>query len=410
MPNTFANNSVVSNEVQYMFETANVSTIAFNRQYDGTKVHRGAAEGDIINIEQPFRTVANQGATFVENTIDEYTIPLARATQFQVGLGVTAKELALNLAKKDIRKMYSEKYLKTACATIGAKVDSYALDIAYKNTYNTVGTPGTNPSSYSDITEPRTILELERAPSNDRYAICTPQSIGSLNAGMVSLFNPQKEKSQDYRDGHIGDTNEFRFYSTPNLTRHTNGTCADTTLAVNGTIAEGDTVIPVDGGTANGTITRGTVIKVASVFAADSLTKENREDVRKFVVAEDVTLSAAGAGNITVTVPIRATGGYKHVSALPADGAAITIEGAVSTTYSHNIYMQKDAHVISFVDLPEIGVEHEMMIRNEELGSGFAAKICSDGDIIDYKNRSRLDVLLGVTTPNPWFSVRQWAA
>lgn len=410
MANSFKNTQAVSNEVQYQFETANIATATFNRQYDQTKTHRGTAEGEIIEIEQPFRTMANEGSTYVNSPIQEYTVPLARAKQFHVGLAVTASELALNMAKKDIKKMYAQKYLSGACATLGAKVDSYALGEALNRSYNLVGTVGVNPSSYSDITAPRAVLENERAPAHDRFAVLAPNSISSLNSGTVSLFNPSKEKSDDYRSGHIGNTNEFTFYSTPNLPRHTNGSCSDSSLVVSVEPTEGASVISVSGGTANGTITRGSVISFEEVYSVDSLTKENRSDIRYFVVDSDVTLNGSGAGTIAVTVPFTAEGAYKHVSALPAVGAVVTIEGDASTSYSQNLYHQRDAHVIAFVDLPEIGVSSEMMLRNEELGTGFSAKICSDGDIKAYDNTSRLDVLLGTTTPNPWWSVKSFCA
>ena len=254
--------TVMSKEVIRLFETSSVVANTMNTQYDKKYENSGAREGDTINIVQPQRYVTTDGATLSVQDNIERSVSLPRTTQKHIGLNFTSAELTQDLMSPEKMAGFSKNKLETAIQTLCATIDSDILNRARKATYNTIGTPGTNPSSYSDITNARAVLQKYNANKNDRHYILTPDSMGSINAGTSGLFNPTAEKSADYRSGHLKDTNGFTFWDTDFLARHTNGTATDGAITAN-VPTEGASSIEIDGVGASATITEGTTFTIS---------------------------------------------------------------------------------------------------------------------------------------------------
>ena len=407
MSNTNKVFTVMSKEVTRLFSNQCVAGNTMNTQYDKTYENSGANAGSTLNIVQPQRYTVASGSTISIQDNIERSVSLPIATQKHVALNFTAAELTQDLLKPDLMAFFSKNKLKPAISALAAAIDSDVLNQAAQATYNAIGTPGSNPSAYSDITAARAELTKTGAQEDDRHYILTPASMASLNQGMSGLFNPTAEKSADYRSGHLKDTNGFTFWDTDFLARHLNG--SGTTCAITATVpTEGASSINVDGCGAAGTYTVGTTLTIAGVYRKNLVSHDDKADLQKFVVTALATADGSGLATIKVSPSLEATGAYANVSAMPVEDAVVTLVGTASTAYDQNLAYQKEAFVFATAKMAKIGCEYESDFTDEDLG--ISIKYTSQGDVSALKNISRLDVLYGFSAVAPWWSVKQWGA
>jgi len=397
--------SAVSKEILRQFDLKCVVGNTVNRQYDDTCKYKGAAAGSTLNIKQIQRLVVSDGATLVIQDLEERQVPLARTTQKHIGLAFTSQELTQDLTNPEGMTLFAEDYLDSAIDNLAAAVDTDIFGRMALASYGAIGTPGTNPATYGDITDARAELQQVMAPSDNRHYVANPKAIASLNAGTSNLFNPSSEKSSDYRTGHLKSTNQFDVWDTDFLPSHTNGTADDATATMTGATVEGASTIATTGWGAVDVITEGTRITIAGVKRANLVSGVAKSDLQVLIVTADTT-AVATAMTIPISPALEAAGPYKNIDALPANLAVITVLGAISTTYQLNMFYHRDAHVFATQDLKHIGTPKEHYIRNEKLG--ISMKLTMDGDITNFKAISRLDILYGYAALAPWWSFVQW--
>jgi hypothetical protein len=82
---------------------------------------------------------------------------------------------------------------------------------------------------------------------------------------------------------------------------------------------------------------------IAGVFAVNPRNKVATTYLRQFTIMADAT--SDGSGNVTLSIspPIITSGAFQTVSAAPADNAAITHLGALSTSFNLNAAFHKSA-------------------------------------------------------------------
>jgi len=400
--------SALDKEIIRQFNVKSIVGNTFNRQYDKTYQAFGTKAGSTIQIKQIQRYVVSTGATLVKQDHIERVINLPRTTQKHVGLAFTSQELTQDLTTVEGMAMFSQENLETAMDTLCADIDNDVLTQAQQATYNSIGTPGTAPSSYSDISSAKALLNKNMASRSNRHYVGTEDMIQSLASGMINLFNPTGQRSQDYRTGHVnGNVADFDVWSTDFLSSHTNGDATGTPL-LNGSTAEGASSLVTDGWGATQTLTKGTRFTIAGVRRVNLVSKQAKKDLQVFVATADAVSDGSGNMTIPVAPALEAAGAYQNIDALPADNAAITVQGSASTTYEQGLFYHRDAHVFAVQDLHKINSNVERYIRDEKLK--ISMKLTMDGDISTYEAISRLDVLYGYAALAPWWSGIQWGA
>ena len=116
------------------------------------------------------------------------------------------------------------------------------------------------------------------------------------------------------------------FYESNSIARQTAGTQTDTGGLMSSASSNGDTTIATDNwSVATGTITAGTKLTIASVFAVDPETKATLPYLKQFSVTADATC-AGGAVTLSISPTIYdSTSSHQNVSALPANNAVVTL-------------------------------------------------------------------------------------
>ncbi len=86
-------------------------------------------------------------------------------------------------------------------------------------------------------------------------------------------------------------------------------------------------------------------------------------------VAQDVTLSGTGTGNVVVTGPaiFEATGSYNSVSSAPISGDVVTFFGAAGTTHQPNLFWHKNAFSMVSIPIPKTFVTDTTAITDDGL-------------------------------------------
>jgi len=168
---------------------------------------------------------------------------------------------------------------------------------------------------------------------------------------------------------------------------------------------EGATTIAITGAGAAGTVKAGDVFTVAGCFSVNPQTRESTGSLFQFVAVTDVTLSGAGAGDITVAAMYSATQALATVDVLPASGAAVVFVGAAGVQYPQNLVYHKDAITFATADLvmPQ-GVD----MASRQVHNGISMRIVRQYDINNDRMPCRVDVLYGFSVIRPQMAVRMW--
>lgn len=371
-----------------------------NREYSDQFAKTGAKIGNTVNVRKPVRYLGRTGEALSVESTTETSVPIVINTVYGVDLSFSDFDLTLSIDR------FSERYIKPAIANIASKIDGDGLAL-YKDVYNTVGTPGTNPSAFTTYLDAGVKLDNEAAPQDEqRYVVLNPQGRASfVGANTLSVFNPNSDISKQYRKGTIGETAGFTFKMDQNVQTHTVGALGGTPL-VNGASQSGSSLV-TDGWTAAAAtrLKKGDVFTIAGVFAVNPQTRVTTGQLRQFVVTADAASDASGNMTISISPSITASGQYQTVTAAPADNAAITVLGAANTQTAQNLAFHRDAFTLAMVDL-EMPSGVDMASRMSDGDYGMSIRMVRAYDINTNRRPCRLDVAYGWATLRPELACR----
>jgi hypothetical protein len=241
-----------------------------------------------------------------------------------------------------------------------------------------------------------------------RYATVNPAANAALVEGMKGLFNPTATISKQFKNGMMGEG--ILGLEEVNMSQSIKNFTTGSRTATGGTLSaavtsEGATTIAITGAGASATIKTGDVFTVANVYAVNPQTRESVGSLFQFVALADVTLSGAGAGNITVAPIYSAAHALATVDTLPASSAAVIFLGTASTGYAQNLVYHKDAITFATADLllPQ-GVD----MASRAVHNGISLRVVRQYDINNDRMPCRIDVLYGYSVIRPQMACRVW--
>lgn len=405
MANTTLVMDVISKEVIRLFNVNSIVGNCLSRQYDKSYSGYGAAAGDTIRIKQPQRFRVSSGATIDIQDRNEKAVNLVRGTQKHIALAFTSKELTQDLLNPDNLNLFSKDHLETAVQDLSAEVDRDVLSQMMNDIYLYEGTYGVNPTGYASVTQCSKKLNMFGAPKMNRHLVLAPGAQAAMNEGMAGLFNPTAIVSDQFKNGMLANTNQFTFWESDFTSDHTNGAYGGTPV-MSATVSEGASTLPISGFTAGSVITKGTILTVAGVKRRNYVSLQAKGALHPMVVLADAT--ADGSGNVTLSIApallASATDAYSNVTALPQSGAAVTILGASSAASAQSLFFAKEGFVFATADLKDIGVHMERSITDPK--QKISMHLALQGDIVNYKAVSRLDILYGYAAVCPWWGGR----
>jgi len=369
--------------------------------------------GDTVSIRKPVKFYAADGATRVNQDVEEANTSITVDKQKHVSWKFSSKDLTLTVED------YSERYIKPAMIALANTIDRNGHDLYY-NVWNHVGTPGTTPANFAAMAAAAQRMDEMAVSTDMRKAMLNPAA-GYAIAGTAQALYMNGVNTQAYRKGSIGEIAGLETFRSQNIASHTVGAYGGSPL-VNGasqnvTYAASKSTnsqsLVTDGWTnsTTGILKAGDVITIAGVYAMNPVPGEGTTGkiqmpyLQEFTVLADADSGATtGPATLTISPAIITSGPYQTVSAAPADNAVITVKtGTASTAYPQNLAFHKNAFALVTcpLELPD-GVS----FKARESHKGLSVRVVKQYSIDADDDIIRLDVLYGWKSIYPDLAVR----
>ena len=372
-----------------------------NRQYDDSFAVEGAKIGSTLRIRLPDRALVTDGAALQVQDDNEQFTTLTVSSQKHIGVNFTSAELTMQLDD------FAERVLKPRVSQLASSVDA-DVATAYKGIYNSVGTPGTVPSTSLVLLQANQKLNEFATPMNPRYATVNPAANAGLVEGMKGLFNPTGTISRQFKNGMMGEgilgLDEINM--SQSIVQHTTGVTPTAPIVATTVTAQGATSLAISFTSGSPTFKIGDVFTIANVFAVNPQTRQTTGSLQQFVVTADVTVSSATTATLSISPAIyTSTNALATVNSFPASSAVLTFLGGSATAYPQNLIYHKDAITLATADLllPQ-GVD----MASRQVHNGISLRIVRQYDINNDRMPCRVDVLYGFNAIRPVTAVRLW--
>jgi hypothetical protein len=414
MSNVLLTNQEISYKNLMVLENSISFTKKVSREYDDKFGRAGAKIGYLLNIRKPARAVSTAGQGIQLQDYMERSVPLILNKQYQQARGFTSSDMALSLDD------FTNRVTKPAIVQIANDIDYDGMQ-RFVDVPAEVGTPGTTPNTADTYLNALQILADEGFPidEDDLTVHISPKmqriifpalqglianAAGTASIGFMRSLAPGEGGKEDYFKGLVAKGLGFSWFMTQNAPVFTTGTQGGAGV-VNGAGQVGSSIITNTWSNSIVNLLRvGDIITFAGVHRINPLTRQSTGDLRQFVVTANVT--SDGAGNATIPIGcvdgdgIVLAGPYQTVDVSPANGAAITVNGATAVQSVRGLAFHPEAFTFACADLETYENQHIMeMAADKELG--LAIRTWGQPDINTDRLLLRLDVLGGWLTKYP---------
>jgi len=401
MSNSILTIDMITRKALEILENNLVLTRNVNRQYDDSFAVEGAKIGSTLRIRLPDRALVTDGAALQVQDDNEQFTTLTVNNQKHIGVNFTSAELTMQLDD------FAERVLKPRISQLASSIDADVAN-SFLSIGNSVGTPGTTPSTSLVLLQAQQKLNENAAVMNPRYATVNPAANAGLVEGMKGLFNPTDTISKQFRNGMMGTgvLGYDEINMSQSIKQFTTGSRGATGATLSASVSsQGATTIAITGGGNAGTVKIGDVFTVADCFAVNPQTRESTGSLFQFVATANVTLGSSGEGNITVAPIYTSDNALATVNSFPASGKAVVFVGAASSQYAQNLVYHKDAITFATADLllPQ-GVD----MAARAVHNGISLRVVRQYDINNDRMPCRIDVLYGYNTIRPQMACRVW--
>ena len=401
MSNSILTIDMITRKALEILENNLVITRNVNRQYDDSFAVEGAKIGSTLRIRLPDRALVTDGAALQVQDDNEQFTTLTVASQKHIGVNFTSAELTMQLDD------FAERVLKPRISQLASSIDA---DVAtsFKNIYQSVGTPGTVPSTSLVLLQAQQKLNEAAAVMSPRYATVNPAANAGLVEGMKGLFNPTDTISRQFKNGMMGEgvLGFEEINMSQSISQHTTGVTPTLPIVASAPTAEGTTSLAISFSSGSPTFKIGDVFTVANVFAVNPQTRQSTGSLQQFVVTADLNITSTTTGTLTVSPAMyTSANALATINAFPAASAILTFLGGSATQYPQNLIYHKDAITFATADLllPQ-GVD----MASRQVHNGISMRIVRQYDINNDRLPCRIDVLYGFSVIRPQMAVRLW--
>ena len=398
MSNSILTIDMITRKALEILENNLVLTRNVNRQYDDSFAVEGAKIGSTLRIRLPDRALVTDGAALqVQDDNEQYTT-LSVASQKHIGVNFTSAELTMQLDD------FAERVLKPRISQLASSIDADVAN-AYKTIGQSVGTPGTTPSTSLVLLQAQQKLNEAAAVMSPRFATVNPAANAGLVEGMKGLFNPTDTISKQFKNGMMG-TGVLGFDEinmSQSIKQHTTGTRAATGNTTGAAVTtEGASTLTLTVGSGE-LLAVGDVFTIASCYSVNPQTRESTGSLFQFVVLASTTSTTTAT--VTVAPMYSSAHALATMDSLPATSKAVVFIGTASTQYPQNLIYHKDAITFATADLllPQ-GVD----MAARAVHNGISLRVVRQYDINNDRMPCRIDVLYGYSTIRPQMASRLW--
>lgn len=355
--------------------------------------------GDSVQFYKPYRFAGGEGIGWepepIVDQVGTATVRQISKVHYQMG----SVERTLDI--REAMRLYTD----PASRALANKINNRSAIFAANNALNSVGTPGTAPTSEATYLAAGDILCELGLPENEKLKLFINRKMSTaFVSGVKSLFNPTGALSRQWNKGEMQDSLGYEVIRDQTIATRTNGTFGGTPL-VNGAnqVADGGNnatmTLITDGWTSGGTtlnvgdrFTLGSAAS-ATVGGVNSVHPQTRQSTgRQQVFSVQAQISdTTGAISMVIAPAITPTGQYQNVDSAAADNAIITVVGTTGlTNITQGLLMHESAFGFISVPMwnpPSNGVIAAEVINDPETGLNMNLLKYLDGDNREEKTR-----------------------
>lgn len=402
-----------------ILENELVFTKQTNRDYQ--KEYTGPTKrGATVYVKKPPRYTVRDGQNVAIQDTTITQVPVTLAHQFGVDVEFSSQDLTLSISK------FGEDVLRPQISQIANTIDLTGLIMAATLGSQACGTPGTTPGTGSTAqaalavyAQAGALLDKAAAPRDGRRALVINEDAQAVTVpNLAGLLIPPKTIGDQYGSGQMGPALGFKVGMSQNVAVNTIGAGGGTPV-VAGTITPATgptgttlttTVTPfavTTSGWPNSTLVAGAtdIVTFAGCYAVNPVSKQNTGKLKQFAVNAAMTSGAGGLLTLQLNEPMIVSGAYQNVTAVPANGAAVTLFGTAGTVTPQNIAFYKEAITLACVDLPLPQGVH-MAARKSDDQLGISMRFVAAYEIRTDLFIGRFDVLCGWAVLRPEHIVR----
>ena len=326
MANTFITPDWVSTDVAMFYDNNSKALKLAENTYGNEWKDKpdGAQIGDTVQQRIPQRFRMKRGQALQQQPILNQTVPISLTDQLQVAMGWSSSDQAIRV--EDVQ----ERYTMPAGKAFAAEADRFFVDSVYKSVYFNIGTPGSRIADNETWTDGVGKLHEFGVP-DELLAIVSAMQQSKLQSTNLAGFNPQQIISRIFTKGFFGfgalGVDEWAWDS--NLPSFTTGTFTASTPVVSGANQTGSSLAISGMGTY--ALKEGDRFTIAGVYGVNPISYVNTNVLQDFVVTADVSGSSTATLSISPALIADTSSQLQSVSALAANGAAISFKGATGT-------------------------------------------------------------------------------
>lgn len=394
MSNQVLTHQMIAREAAKMLEEEApfIANINKGRQDEFGKDVQGYQKGDTVKIKIPTSGKVYDGAVFAGGAggtdVIEESVSLTLDTQKHIAIQFGAKEKLLNITD------FKERILRPQMQTLSSVVEADLIARGMLGVPNQVAMSLSGSTPSGALASARARLNRYLAPAGDRSVVLSSDANVALSGEVSRMYNPTTASEKAYLQGYVATAFGADLYEHQSIPVFNNGTAAG--LTVTGANQTGSTLIA--SATTGGSLPKGTVFTIAGVNAVHPLTGQDLGVLQNFIVTADATVGSSTP--VSIYPALNATTPNKKVSALPANGAAISV---VSVNGFQNLAFHKDAFTTAFAPLPVLASCEGYTAR---LPSGVSVRVMTFGDGTNDYERTRIDVLYGFQVVRPLHACR----
>jgi len=380
-----------------------------NRSYDDAYVVSGAKVGYTVNARLPQRFTVTEGQALQTQALNDQFVPITLTHQKNVAYSWSTASMTQEI------EAVRDRYVRPAATALANVIDFDGLNTLFKDVYQSVGTPGTTPSTNLTYLQAGAKLTDSAAPTEGRVAVLDPTSMVTLANANLALFNPTAQISEQYREGQFASRalGVGAWYEDANVAKYTTGTYTASTPLVDGAGQTGSTLATDGWASGAATLNKGDIFTLAGVYAVNPVSYSSTGQLQQFVVTATTSDVSGDMATLPISPSIITSGELMTVTASPANNAVITVLGTTSpsggtlaaTVTSQSLVFQRDAFALVMSDLhrPTSGAE-ATVVRSKELG--VSIRMVQQYQIGTDSEPTRLDILYGWATLRPTLACR----
>jgi hypothetical protein len=356
--------------------------------------------GDTIRVPYPQMGTIRNGLVYTPSDMEPRHATIEIFPPFGIDFELDSIERALETPKS--REQFSKLHIEPKVSQLAQEIESRCALYAYQHAASVVGSLGINPTTYDATSAAalQTMTELACPESGDKGMFLPPAVHRAVKTTNIALRNPVEMISKQMRRGYVEQADDFDWYRSNSLHRHTAGTWAGA-VTVTAAPANGATSVTITAG-AGDTFAVGDKISFALVRPVNPMTKRlfgPATQLKTFTVTAALTAAGGGADVLNFSPAIYATGPHQNVNVLPAAGAALTLWPGTAAPNGANgivgLAIHPNAYGLVGIELERF-TDQEACSLQRDPTSGLSIRYTRGSDIRLSKKLNRFDIVLGM--------------